>query len=306
MTEGSFSATPRNNVTYTPSALADGQWYWQVKAIDDEGLPSAWTTATLGFNIVTNSIPSAPTLDNHNDGTSSTDTTPTLQFDLSDPDDSEEGENLKYQIQIDNNADFSSAEIDFTEADFSASPRNDVPFTTTPLAGGRYYWQVKAFDDEGLASEWATASTGFVIDNALPVSKILYPQNNGVLKGVNLIAGESTDSGGVDFTRISIQDTSSGFYYNGTDFNTTTETWLTTTAVNDNATTTRWSYTAPSWDHSHIYTIRSRATDLARNEEHTDAITFTYDTVNGVDGSIYISNPAVMNNSDYKIYYPNG
>ncbi len=39
--------------------------------------------------------------------------------------------------------------------------------------------------------------------------------------------------------------------------------------------------------------------------EHTDAITFTYDTVNGSEGSIYVSNPGVMNNSDYQIFYPN-
>ena len=43
---------------------------------------------------------------------------------------------------------------------------------------------------------------------------------------------------------------------------------------------------------------------MAGNEEHTDAISFTYD-VNGSEGSIYVSNPAVNNNSDYKIYYPN-
>jgi hypothetical protein len=44
---------------------------------------------------------------------------------------------------------------------------------------------------------------------------------------------------------------------------------------------------------------------LAGNEEHTDAITFTYDTINGNEGSIYVSNPAILNNADYKIYYPN-
>lgn len=44
---------------------------------------------------------------------------------------------------------------------------------------------------------------------------------------------------------------------------------------------------------------------MAGNEEHTDAITFTYDTITGSLGSIYVSNPSVNNNSDYKIYYPN-
>lgn len=110
----------------------------------------------------------------------------------------------------------------------------------------------------------------------------------------------------MDFTRISIKNTSTGFYYNGTGFTSTSEAWFDTTAINDNATSTRWSFdTSELWTDSQSYTIRSRATDLAGNEEHTDSITFTYDTVDGAEGSVYISNPAVNNNSDYKIYYPN-
>lgn len=45
--------------------------------------------------------------------------------------------------------------------------------------------------------------------------------------------------------------------------------------------------------------------DTAGNEEHTDAITFTYDTVNGQAGSLYVDNPAYMNNSNYILYFPN-
>ena len=166
---------------------------------------------------------------------------------------------------------------------------------------------MKASDDDALASAWATATNGFVIDTELPVSKIQYPQNGGNLKNVNQIIGHSTDTTGVDFTRISIYNASTGYYYGGTTFSEATETWLMTTATNDNATSTKWTYAIDQskWDSGSSYTIRSRATDLAGNEEHTDAITFTYDTVNGVEGSIYASNPAVMNNSDYKIYYPN-
>ena len=164
---------------------------------------------------------------------------------------------------------------------------------------------MKAIDDDGLESNWSTATLGFKIDTELPVSKILYPQNNANLKNVDQIIGHSTDSTGVDFTRVSIQNLTTGLYYDGSVFDENNETWLTTTPISDNATWTRWSYTAPTWLQSHSYTIRSRATDLAGNEEHTDAITFTYDLINGKTGSIYISNPAVMNNSDYKIYYPN-
>ncbi|MHC4498060.1 MAG: hypothetical protein ACYS21_02980, partial [Planctomycetota bacterium] len=47
-TEGSGSPEPRNDVIHTPAALADGQYYWRVKAIDDDAAQSSWTTANGG------------------------------------------------------------------------------------------------------------------------------------------------------------------------------------------------------------------------------------------------------------------
>jgi len=66
---------------------------------------------------------------------------------------------IKYQIQIDNNADFTSPEIDFTEANYSASPRTNTEFTPSPLSSGDWYWRIKAIDDEGLESDWVSVKT---------------------------------------------------------------------------------------------------------------------------------------------------
>ena len=71
------------------------------------------------------------------------------------------------------------------------------------------------------------------------------------------------------------------------------------------ATNAKWYYNAPTWTDQQTYTIRSRATDMIGNEEQTDAITFTYDTINGQEGSIYVSDLNYNANADYKIYYPN-
>lgn len=267
-----------------------------MSTLDQSNNQSAWATASTGFSIVTNVAPNEPNLDNFNDGVSNSDNTPTLQFDITDND---VGDMNKYQIQIDNNADFSSPEIDSLESSFAVTPRNNETFTTTPLASGTYYWRVKAIDDDGLESNWSVASTGFTIDTTLPSSTILYPQDTAILKKVESITGKSTDNISVDSTRISILDQGTGLYYNGSDFSVGTETWLTTTG------TTSWYYAAPIWVNGRNYIIRSRAMDTAGNEEHTDAITFTYDTINGVEGSVYVSNPAYMNNADYKLYYPN-
>ena len=71
-------------------------------------------------------------------------------------------------------------------------------------------------------------------DTTLPSSKILYPQKNAKLKKANRIIGKATDNVEVDYTRISIQDTSTGKYYTGTGFTADTETWITTSKIGNN------------------------------------------------------------------------
>lgn len=150
-----------------------------------------------------------------------------------------------------------------------------------------------------------TAYTQTASDYSLPASTITYPQDQSTLKNVNQIIGRSTDADSdVNYTRISIYDRNLGLYYTGTGFSVGTEQWLTTTGATV-ASTTEWYYLAPTWQEGHNYTIRSRATDVAGNEEHTDSITFTYNTTSGQAGSIYVSNPSYQTNANYKIYYPN-
>ncbi len=83
-------------------------------------------------------------MNNYNDGASTTDRTPTLNFDLDDPD---AGDLIKYQIQIDNNSDFTSPEQDLTETGSTIAPRAGETYTASPLFDGQYYWRVKTIDD---------------------------------------------------------------------------------------------------------------------------------------------------------------
>ncbi len=187
--------------TASPSLLVgrytmDTSRFWK-GSIDDLRISKGiarWTTnftpPTAPYSApILNIAPNDPTLNNFNNGSSGADNTPTLDFDLSDPDEGDEGDEIKYSIEIDNNNDFSSPEQTFTEAGYTTAPRAGETFTASPLTDGTYYWRVKAIDDEGLESSWSEATTGFVVDTGLPVSKILYPQNNGNLKNVNRIIG---------------------------------------------------------------------------------------------------------------------
>jgi hypothetical protein len=145
-----------------------------------------WAIGAVPIKPTANTAPDAPTIDNYNTGAWTTDDTPTLQFDLSDPD---SGDIVKYQIQIDNNSDFSSPEVDVTEGSGSAEPRSNVTYTPSALANGEYYWRVKAIDDDSAESSWATANGGsvaFGVDDAAPT-------NAGCSTPANNATGVSTD-----------------------------------------------------------------------------------------------------------------
>lgn len=115
--------------------------------------------------------PYLPTnLGGHVSGLVTLDNTPELTFTLSDP---EVGEEVRYQIQIDDSADFSSPVVDYT------SPLDDQgsrTFTVGQAAGlggtyttgalnqtldnGPYYWKVKAIDADSEESSYSTANSG--------------------------------------------------------------------------------------------------------------------------------------------------
>jgi len=144
--------------------------------------------------IATNQNPNSPSSFGPStlvDGSFGTDNTPTLTFTLSDPDDSEQ---VKYQIQIDDNSDFSSVVVDYTSAfqnEGSASftvgqAEGSGSYTTgsegQTLSDGSYYWRVKTIDDDSAESSWTTANSGniaFKADTTAPADFDLQnPSNN--------------------------------------------------------------------------------------------------------------------------------
>lgn len=148
-------------MSYTAPTLAYGEYIWRVRTIDTDGATSAWTTSTTNCVISDNNPPNLPILDNYNSGETVTTSSVTLQFDLSDPD---AGDQVKYQIQVDNDADFSSPLEDDATDTLANSPRDDEAFAVSGLTNGTWYWRVKAFDAGDLESDWATAATGFVVN----------------------------------------------------------------------------------------------------------------------------------------------
>ncbi|MGB9911096.1 MAG: LamG-like jellyroll fold domain-containing protein, partial [Microgenomates group bacterium] len=176
-----------NNLLTLQSSSLGSQWEIDPQGTRDLGYLAVRDSynvnqnpiTTAGLNITDlgnntgwlfNSPPNLPHIDNYEDGSWTTDNTPTLQFDLSDPD---SGDIIRYQIQIDDNSDFSSPVVNFIEENGSSTPRNNVTFTSPVLSDGYYYWRVRAIDGKDTESDWAVANNGeiaFKVDATPPLS----------------------------------------------------------------------------------------------------------------------------------------
>lgn len=135
--------------------------------------------------LAANSTPNAPTSlgpAGYVNGSWSGDSTPTLSFSASDPD---SGTQVRYRVQIDDTADFSSPLVDYTSGLAAQGSRSftigqaagtgsySVGSGSQELTGGSYYWRVKTIDDQAAESSYTTAnsgSVGFRIDTTAPTA----------------------------------------------------------------------------------------------------------------------------------------
>jgi hypothetical protein len=124
-------------------SLADGTYYWKIRAVDGAGNASAWTTSWAFKR--DNTIPPLPSLLSPGDGTTTT-STPTLDWS-----DVTDASGVTYELQVDNDADFSSpGEGSLSASEYTLTAEQALP-------SGTYYWRVRAVDGAGNASTWTTA-----------------------------------------------------------------------------------------------------------------------------------------------------
>ena len=144
------------NSNVTVSNLVYGNYYWQVRAIDNSGNIGEWSLYK-NFSIADTIAPTAPgELDYQLNGN-----TVTLDW-LASVDDVS-GSGLKeYRIEISNQADFSKITLTRT----SKTTRISI----SDLAGGNYFCRVSAVDQSGNVSDWSDVQS-FQIDGSTPGRK---------------------------------------------------------------------------------------------------------------------------------------
>jgi len=137
---------------YTPSnPLADGTYYWRVRATDDCTNVGDWSSG-WDFTIDTEA-PSTPVLASPPNGETTGDNTPELDWgNVSDA--------ASYGLEIDNNSDFMTPEIEELLQTSSFTP-------SIPLADGAWYWRVTALDECFHTSD-ASSTWSFLIDTQGP------------------------------------------------------------------------------------------------------------------------------------------
>lgn len=176
--------------------LAGGSGQWNDLPCTGSNLPgyvveygspsSPIEIATLNVSITTqaaNIAPNSPTSLGPTalvNGSWSNDNTPTPTFSLSD---NNGGDTLRYRIQVDDTANFSSPVVDYTSATAAQGARSftvgqsvgggsySVGEGGQTLPDGSYYWRVKAIDPSNAESSYVTANSGsvaFRVDTTAP------------------------------------------------------------------------------------------------------------------------------------------
>jgi len=151
---------------YTPGVdLAYGTYYWRVRAFDMVDNPSAWSTV-WSVNIVECHSPGVVSLITPADTGTVGDNTPFLDWNPA-------SYANEYQIQLDNNSNFSSPIIDTTTA--------STFYTAPSLGDGTYYWRVRGLNTITPCNEWGpwSAEWSFIVDTMAPTAPTLVTPANG-------------------------------------------------------------------------------------------------------------------------------
>ncbi|HMU95132.1 MAG TPA: hypothetical protein PKE43_19175, partial [Anaerolineales bacterium] len=135
-----------------------GQYYWRVRAVSEYGIIGPWSTT---WTLTVDLIPSAPTLLLPADSATSSNGDPSFSWQSTANAD-------KYQIQVDDDMDFSSPEFD-----------NIAPQTTrglpAALTDGAYLWRVRGINALGTSGEWSLTRE-FTVDIPPAAPALLTPE----------------------------------------------------------------------------------------------------------------------------------
>jgi hypothetical protein len=151
----------------------EGVYYWHVKAVDNLGNESAWSTAWK-FT-VDNTVPSAPTLISPADNAFVNGAVLTNQW-------SSVSDATKYVYESYNDAGATSLRW---HQEFTGTSK-----TATNVADAVFWWRVKAVDAAGNESGWSTLWK-ITVDNTNPTANLVFGGTGLTVKSFNVVFNEN-------------------------------------------------------------------------------------------------------------------
>jgi hypothetical protein len=157
------------------------------------------------------------------------------------------------------------------------------PVSYTGLVQGTHTFTLTASDAYGNVS---TRTSSWVVDTTAPTAAVTSPAAAGVYSastytalcgtsGTGDVCGTASDTGGANVTSVavSLQESSSGNYWNGTSFGSAGEQLTTATGT----TSWTWGFSSANFATGGTYVLRAYATDPAGNAGLATSRTFTID-----------------------------
>jgi hypothetical protein len=133
--------------SFTPGPLADGTYFWRVRAFNDVGVPGKWSAK---WKVTVDTVsPVAPLLRKPDHEASLTAVRPTLRWrTVSDA--------ASYEVQLDTDPLFPQAPI-------AVGKRTSYRPPTPLVTGSTYSWRVRAIDKAGNVSAWSEVRVFYLV-----------------------------------------------------------------------------------------------------------------------------------------------
>jgi len=131
----------------SPSALADGTYYWRVRARDSQQVWGEWSSV---WSITIGTAPSAPTLSSPSSGSTNISTSPTLSWNAS-------SGAASYGLQVSSNSSFSA--LVYNQSGLTGTSQQVTGLSNSAI----YYWRVNATNSAGTSaysSTWNFTTSG--------------------------------------------------------------------------------------------------------------------------------------------------
>jgi hypothetical protein len=197
VTRPSRYSTAGNTVTRTNIDAPDADYYWQVRAINAEGIAGPWSV--INKVTVDTDAPDAPV-----NGQPNNTYVTSNDFYFTWSDEADNGSQVKYEFQssgngtTDGNGSLVNAWNSVANGNSEQNNLTTPTIHSTGAPDGQYFWQVRSYDKAGNVSPWSSV-WNVTIDSTVSAPTLVSPTNNAFVNGASVTQTWSTNDTDIDY-----------------------------------------------------------------------------------------------------------